>query len=475
VELQRDDLGRPGRHVDRDQTSGRSQQRLHSPGRRVEPAVGSEAEAVEDGQAVGDHLDRPAVERHTEQPVVVGGSEADDDRLAAGFEGDRVDASTDDGQDADGAVALNPHHRPLAGTRGDQRPVGGDDHVVGVAQSAVALGDPAGVGVEPQQLVAEVVGRPHVPAVRRRVLGHPVQSDRRDLRHRSVRQRRRHRAAGHDCHDQDRSRHDSSSHRADEPHVLPSSASHASNSGTAHDRDPPGATRPGWAGVGSPTSGPAESRAPTRGWTMTVDGTYDPRFESLRELLEQTLDSGEDLGASIALDVDGELLVDIWGGWRDQDRAHPWERDTIVNVWSCTKTVTSLAMLMLASRGQLDLDAPVAGYWPEFAAAGKDGVLVRHLMSHTSGVSGLDQPAVLEDLYDWEGSTSRMASQAPWWEPGTASGYHALNFGHLLGEVLRRITGRSLKQFVAEEIAGPLGADFTIGAPESEVSRIAPV
>ena len=108
-------------------------------------------------------------------------------------------------------------------------------------------------------------------------------------------------------------------------------------------------------------------------------------------------------------------------------------------------------------------------------AAGKDGVLVRHLMSHTSGVSGLDQPAVLEDLYDWEGSTSRMASQAPWWEPGTASGYHALNFGHLLGEVLRRITGRSLKQFVAEEIAGPLGADFTIGAPESEVSRIAPV
>ena len=208
---------------------------------------------------------------------------------------------------------------------------------------------------------------------------------------------------------------------------------------------------------------------------MTVDGTYDPRFESLRELLEQTLDSGEDLGASIALDVDGELLVDIWGGWRDQDRTHPWERDTIVNVWSCTKTVTSLAMLMLASRGQLDLDAPVADYWPEFAAAGKDGVLVRHLMSHTSGVSGLDQPAVLEDLYDWEGSTSRMASQAPWWEPGTASGYHALNFGHLLGEVLRRITGRSLKQFVAEEIAGPLGADFTIGAPESEVSRIAPV
>jgi CubicO group peptidase (beta-lactamase class C family) len=207
----------------------------------------------------------------------------------------------------------------------------------------------------------------------------------------------------------------------------------------------------------------------------TVSGTCDARFKGVREELEDNLASGEELGASIALNVDGQLLVDLWGGWRDEARAQPWEQDTIVNVWSTTKTVTSLAMLTLVSRGQLDVYAPVARYWPEFAAAGKEAVEVRHLLSHTSGVSGLDQPATVEDLYDWERSTSRMAAQAPWWEPGTASGYHALNFGHLLGEVLRRITGRSLKSFVAQELAGPLGADFQIGAAERDEGRIAPV
>ena len=144
-------------------------------------------------------------------------------------------------------------------------------------------------------------------------------------------------------------------------------------------------------------------------------------------------------------------------------------------MWSTTKTVTSLAVLMLVSRGQVDVHAPVARYWPEFDAAGKQRIEVRHLMSHTSGVSGLDQPATIEDLYDWETATSRMAAQAPWWEPGTASGYHALNYGHLLGEVVRRVTGKTLKQFVAEEIAGPLGADFQIGATVADYDRIAPV
>lgn len=208
---------------------------------------------------------------------------------------------------------------------------------------------------------------------------------------------------------------------------------------------------------------------------VDVQGNCDERFGALAEVFSETLSRGDDLGASIAMNIDGELVVDIWGGWADEERSRPWERDTIVNVWSCTKTVTSLAVLMLVARGEVDVDEPVATYWPEFAAAGKEHVLVRHLLSHTSGVSGLDQPAALEDLYDWEGSTSRMAAQAPWWEPGSASGYHALNFGHLLGEVLRRVTGKSLKAFVAEEIAGPLGADFTIGAPESELPRIAPV
>ena len=206
-----------------------------------------------------------------------------------------------------------------------------------------------------------------------------------------------------------------------------------------------------------------------------IEGKCEPRFEAVRGALAQYLDSGEELGASLVVDIDGDLVVDMWGGHCDQARTVPWTERTITNVWSSTKTVTSLAALMLADRDELDVDAPVARYWPEFAAGGKEGVLVRHLMSHSSGVSGLEQPAVVEDLYDWPTATSRMAAQAPWWEPGTASGYHALNYGHLVGEVVRRVSGKTLKQFVAEEIAGPLGADFQIGAAEADWGRIADV
>ena len=206
-----------------------------------------------------------------------------------------------------------------------------------------------------------------------------------------------------------------------------------------------------------------------------IRGVCDKRFEVVRSALARNLDSGEELGASLVVDIDGEIVIDMWGGFRDQARVIPWSEHTITNVWSSTKTVTSLAALVLADRGELDVDAPVAAYWPEFAANGKQGVLVRHLMSHSSGVSGLDQPAAVEDLYDWQKATSRMAAQAPWWEPGTASGYHALNYGHLVGELVRRVSGKPLKQFVADEIAGPLGADFQIGAAESDWARIADV
>lgn len=137
--------------------------------------------------------------------------------------------------------------------------------------------------------------------------------------------------------------------------------------------------------------------------------------------------------------------------------------------------MTALCVLMLIDRGLIDPDDPVAKFWPEFAQNGKEGVLVRHLMSHTSGVSGWQQPVEVDDLYDWEKSTSMLAAQAPWWEPGTASGYHALDFGHLLGEVVRRVDGRKLGRFFAEEIAGPLGADFHIGLADSEFGRVANV
>jgi CubicO group peptidase (beta-lactamase class C family) len=205
-----------------------------------------------------------------------------------------------------------------------------------------------------------------------------------------------------------------------------------------------------------------------------VMGTCDARFAPLRDALAEQLERDE-LGASIVLDIDGETVVDIWGGWCDSQRRRPWERDTITNVWSTTKTVTNLAALMLVDRGLIDAYAPVADYWPEFAASGKEAIEVRHILSHTSGVSGWDAPFAVEDMYDWTLSTERLAAQAPWWEPGTASGYHANNQGHLVGEIVRRVTGLPLKRFVAEEIAGPLGADFQIGAAEDDWPRIAPV
>jgi CubicO group peptidase (beta-lactamase class C family) len=205
-----------------------------------------------------------------------------------------------------------------------------------------------------------------------------------------------------------------------------------------------------------------------------VHGRCDDRFAGVRDALAANLDDAE-LGGAVAVDVGGEVVVDLWGGWRDEARTTPWTQDTIVNVWSCTKTVLALAALVCHDRGLLDVHAPVARYWPEFAANGKEGVLVRHLLSHTSGVSGWDPPFTVPDMYERETSTARLAAQAPWWEPGTASGYHAQDQGHLVGEVVRRVTGRTFRQFVAEELAGPTGADLQIGAREEDWDRIAPV
>lgn len=204
----------------------------------------------------------------------------------------------------------------------------------------------------------------------------------------------------------------------------------------------------------------------------TLGGTCSSRFDPLRELFAAKLESGEDLGASLAVNIDGEMVVDLWGGWANEARTVPWTANTIANVFSTTKTMTALAALVLVDRGELDLDANVAAYWPEFAARGKAGIKVRQLLSHTSGVSGWDQPVTIDDVYDWDKSTAMLAAQAPWWEPGTASGYHALTYGHLIGEVIRRITGMRLGQLFAAQIAGPLGADFHIGLAPSEFHRV---
>ena len=205
-----------------------------------------------------------------------------------------------------------------------------------------------------------------------------------------------------------------------------------------------------------------------------IHGRCDERFSGVRDVLAANLDAGKDVGASVAVVHDGEMVVDMWGGTID-DAGTPWAEDTIINVWSTTKTMTALCALVLADRGELDLHAPVAKYWPEFAAEGKEGVLVRHLLGHTAGLSGWTEPMEVEDLYDWEKSTARLAAQAPWWEPGTASGYHAVTQGYLVGEVVRRVSGRSLGTFFAEEIAGPLGADFHVGTGPEHDARIARV
>ena len=205
-----------------------------------------------------------------------------------------------------------------------------------------------------------------------------------------------------------------------------------------------------------------------------IQGRCDARFEGVRDVLAANLDAGKDVGASVAVVHDGELVVDLWGGTID-DAGTPWAEDTIINVWSTTKTMTALCALLLADRGELDLHAPVARYWPEFAAEGKGGVEVRHLLGHTAGLPGWDEPLEIEDLYDWEKATTRLAAQAPWWEPGTASGYHAITQGYLVGEVVRRVTGVSLGRFFADELAGPLGADFHIGTGPEHDHRVAEV
>lgn len=205
-----------------------------------------------------------------------------------------------------------------------------------------------------------------------------------------------------------------------------------------------------------------------------IKGYCEPRFGAVHEALARLLDK-EDVGASVAVRVDGEPVVDLWGGYADAERSVRWERSTLACVNSTTKNMTALCALILADRGLLDLDAPVAAYWPEFAAAGKEGVLVRHVLSHTAGLPDLPGPRAVEEIYDWEGVTAELAARAPAWEPGTAAGYHALTFGFLVGEIVRRVTGRGIAEFFAQEVAGPLGADFHIGLPEGDDHRVAPL
>jgi CubicO group peptidase (beta-lactamase class C family) len=194
-----------------------------------------------------------------------------------------------------------------------------------------------------------------------------------------------------------------------------------------------------------------------------VEGICDPRFASLRDIFEKSFADGEEIGAAISFCLDGELVVDLWGGHRDQAQTQPWTRDTIVNTYSTTKGMTAICAHQLVERGLLDVDAPVAQYWPEFAANGKESIPVRWLLSHQAGLPAVRKPLPAAAMYDWNAMASALAEQEPWWEPGTRHGYHALTFGHLVGEVIRRVSGKSVGTWFRENVAGPLGADYHIG------------
>lgn len=208
-----------------------------------------------------------------------------------------------------------------------------------------------------------------------------------------------------------------------------------------------------------------------------IHGTVADGFAGVRDAFAANWELQNEVGASVCATVDGETVVDLWGGTAtfDGGEERDWEENTIVNVWSTTKTMSFLCCLLLADRGELDLYAPIATYWPEFAAGGKEEVATRHVMGHTAGLSGWDEPLEMADLLDHDKLVGLHAAQAPWWEPGSASGYHAISQGYLLGEIVKRVDGRTLGTFFADEIAGPLGADFHIGTPPECDARVAHV
>ena len=206
-----------------------------------------------------------------------------------------------------------------------------------------------------------------------------------------------------------------------------------------------------------------------------VYGEVASGFERVKDAFAANFETNGEVGAACSVYHRGEKVVDLWGGVADQESGRPWAEDSVVMVASSTKGATAICANLLVQRGELDLDAPVALYWPEFAAAGKQDVPVRHLLCHQVGLPVLDKPLAMEDYLAWEPPVKALAAQSPVWEPGTTHGYHAMTYGWLVGEVVRRISGKSLGTFFADEVAGPLSLDFWIGLPASEESRVSPM
>jgi CubicO group peptidase (beta-lactamase class C family) len=206
----------------------------------------------------------------------------------------------------------------------------------------------------------------------------------------------------------------------------------------------------------------------------SISGACDARFQRVREVFARNFAEQDEVGAAVALFVDGAPMVDLWGGWQDREHTAPWAPATIVNVWSVGKAMTAIALLRLVDAGKVELDAPVAAYWPEFAQAGKATIPVHMLMSHRAGLPAVGKPLPPGfNLTNWDGMCAALAEQEPWWEPGTRFGYHTNTFGFLLGEIVRRVDGRSIGRFIREEVAAPAGAEFLVGFGPEHDHRVA--
>lgn len=206
---------------------------------------------------------------------------------------------------------------------------------------------------------------------------------------------------------------------------------------------------------------------------VQIQGYFDLRFEAVRDQFVALFEGSQERGAALCVQVGGETVLDLWAGTADKDGQQAWHSDTLLNLFSCTKTYAAVTALQLVGEGKLDLDAPVARLWPEFAAAGKERITLRHLLSHRAGLPAIREPLPAEALYDWDAMTTALAAEQPWWTPGEGHGYAPITYGWLVGELIRRADGRGPGESIVARVARPLGLDFHVGLDDAEFHRVA--
>ena len=206
---------------------------------------------------------------------------------------------------------------------------------------------------------------------------------------------------------------------------------------------------------------------------IEIKGFCNPQYKSVQDVFSKNFEQFDECGASLAVTLNGKFVIDIWAGWVDATKTRSWDEDTIVCVFSTTKIMTSICILMLSEQGLLDIDSPVSKYWPEFEQNGKEKILIKHVLGHTAGIPSWDEDFSLKDFLNWEKMIKLLEKQKPWWDPGTKGGYHPFTFGFVLGELVKRVTGKTLTAFFNENVARPLSADFTIGIPNGYEKRVA--